>query len=136
MEDNQNYAKKQYQMAKISAVCSVCMLVIVVFCAITIIPKFLRTLQEMNTALEEMEVVVGNLEEVSGELAQADISGMLDNVNGLVDSSQEGVAEAMEKVSALDIETMNEAIRDLKTIVAPLADLVNNLKETTGKWGF
>lgn len=69
-----------------------------------------------------------NLETVSEALVQADIPGMVDNVDALVISSQEGVQQALEKVNAIDIDTLNQAIENLAKIVTPLASLVNKLQ--------
>ena len=110
------YAKKQYTMSKISAAASVCVLVIVIFCAAVLLPRVLHT-------LDQMDVVMTELETISGDIARTDISGMLEHVDSLVQTSEEGMVEAMEKISGLDIESLNEAIRDLQTVVEPMARL-------------
>ena len=48
---------------------------------------------------------------------------MLEHVDSLAQTSEEGMAEALEKISALDIESLNEAIRDLQAVVEPMARL-------------
>lgn len=117
------YAKKQYAMSRISAVCSGGMLLVVIVCALVLTPKMLSTFRQIDTVMGEMESVLTDLESASNALAGADVAGMLEGVNTLVEDSQTGVAEAVEKISALDIETMNEAIADLKAVVEPLARL-------------
>lgn len=110
------YARKQYVMSKISAGANLCVLAIVVFCVLILMPKVLHTFEQMNTVMEELEMV-------SEELAEADIAGMLDNVDSLVRSGEAGMEEAVGKIARLDIESLNEAIRDLQAVVEPLARL-------------
>jgi len=110
------YAKKQYLMAGISAACSICMLLAVIICGLVLMPKLLDT-------FEQIDMVMTNLEDVSAELAEADLAGMLEEVSTLVGDSQAGVSDAINKISTLDIDTMNEAIQDLKAVVEPLAKL-------------
>ena len=50
---------------------------------------------------------------------------MVADVDSLVSSSQSGVEQALEKINAIDIETLNQAIEDLSDVVAPLAKLIN-----------
>lgn len=117
------YAKKQYTLAKIRTICTTFMLLIVIVCVLILAPRLHHTFEEIDFVMNEMETVMLNLEEASTALAKTDLAGMLDGVNTLVQDSQTGVEEAVEKISALDIESLNEAIRDLKAVVAPLAKL-------------
>ena len=49
------------------------------------------------------------------------LGGMVENVNTLTTDSQSAVTEAIEKLDAIDIDTLNKAIRDLSDVVEPLA---------------
>lgn len=109
----ERYARKQYQMSRISAAASVLVLVIVIACVGILMPRLLRTFEQVDTVMTDMEAVTSELAESLPE--------MMTELNGLVDSSGEGITEAIEKVSAIDIDSLNEAIRDLRTVVEPLA---------------
>ncbi len=102
----------------ITAGCAVCVLLIVLIGAMQIVPKTVD-------AMEGLEAVSNDLEVVSKQLSDADIAGMLDQVNGLVSDSQKSVILAMEKLDAIDIDGMNAAIKDLHTVIEPLAKLNN-----------
>lgn len=88
-----------------------------------------RTVKELDTAMEElgerMDVVLANLIVVTKELMSADISGMVENIDQLVTTSQEGVEQAIAKLDAIDIDTLNKAIKDLADVVEPLANFFN-----------
>ncbi len=119
----EKYAKKQYTVSKIRAAFSAGSFLVIVVCALIIVPKLLYTFREVDLSMENMHTVMENLEAISSELAEADLAGMLENVNGLVEDSQKGIAEAMEKIAALNIEELNGAIKDLHTVIEPLARL-------------
>ena len=118
----ENYAKKQYQMTRISAVSSILVLVIVLVCASVLMPRIFRTFEQVDVVMADLETVSSELAEtLPGMLANLDV--MMGDLDVLVSSSSEGVAEAIEKMAALDIDSLNEAIRDLKAIVEPMARL-------------
>lgn len=101
------------------------------FCLILLIlvsgalPKVAELVDEVNTLAAQAETVLTNLDAVTGELASADLAGMVSNVDELAVSSQNGMKQALDKISAIDIEALNEAIQDLSSVVGPLADLMN-----------
>ncbi len=118
------YAKKQSRMAGLSAFFTFIILVVVIAIAVILVPPALATLEQANSTLAELENVASELEVVTTDLAKADISGMLNNVNGLVVSSQQDLSEAMKKIDALDINTLNAAIKDLYSVVKPMANFM------------
>lgn len=80
---------------------------------------------QVSGIAEQAVTVLNNLEKVTNALAQVDLGGMIEDVDGLVNSSQGAVEEALGKMNAIDIDTLNKAIKDLATVAEPLANLVN-----------
>ena len=84
-----------------------------------------KPLQEITAQVQDMttqaETVMTNMETVTQALADADLGSMVENVNALTQDSQVIVAEAMEKLDTIDIDTLNKAIKDLSDVVEPLA---------------
>ena len=111
--EEKNYEKKQYQMAKISAAANAAMLLVVILCAVILIPRFLNT-------MNQVDVVMADLEIVSSELADT-LPEMMEDLDALVNSSEAGITEAIEKMNAIDFEALNQAIQDLQTVIEPLA---------------
>ena len=75
------------------------------------------------------------LNEISAQLREVDWEKMSGDVEQLVLQAQESLAKAEEALSkaaesmdALDIETLNDAIADLRTVVEPLAALAEKFK--------
>lgn len=83
------------------------------------------TLTNLDTALAGLETTLTNLEGITDQLAAADLAGMVDGIDGLVATSQKSVEAITGKLSAIDFETLNDAIRDLADVVEPLAKFFN-----------
>ena len=77
--------------------------------------------QQAQGLAQQAGTVLTDLETVSRELAAVDLAGMVSNVDALVVSSQDGVAQALEKINTMDIEALNKAIANLSAVVEPLA---------------
>lgn len=114
-----HYARLQCLFTIIGAAICVILLVVV----IGIIPKLSAAVTQVNALAVQAETVMDNLETVTSALAKADIAQMVSNVDAMAAASQAGVAQALEKFDAIDIEALNQAISDLCDVVAPLAKL-------------
>ena len=104
-----------------SVLAAVCCLLLLLTVA-KIVPDIKALSQEIGGIATQAERVMTNLETVTEELAAADLEGLVTDVDDLVSVSQGGVEEALEKLNAIDLETLNKAIEDLSKIVGPLAD--------------
>ena len=69
----------------------------------------------------QIEEIIEKLNTVSGSLAEVDFVGLSEDVGTLATAAQSSLAEAMSAINELDIEGLNKAIRDLQTIIEPLA---------------
>lgn len=83
---------------------------------------------QISDISEKAEVVLGNLETVSNQLTDTDYNQMLENVNALIQDSQTTLNEALLQIKLLDIATLNSSIKDLDSIIRPLAELMNGLQ--------
>ena len=90
-----------------------------------IVPDVKELSGEIATVAVQAETVLTNLETVTNELAAADLEALVADVDSLVTSSQAGVESALGKLNAIDMETLNKAIRDLAEVVEPLARMAN-----------
>lgn len=82
-----------------------------------------RALPQLVEVLEQTKTVLNNLEQATAQLAQMDLVGMAGNVEELVTSGQ----EAMQTLSGVDLETLNQAIEDLAAVVEPLRKIFKAL---------
>ena len=112
------WARIQSFFALIAAVCCGAVLLAV----LTVVPQVQQMTSQVQDLGVQAENVLTNLETVTSELAEVDLERMVSNVDALVSSSQDGVKEALDKINALDIESLNQGIADLSAVVKPLAD--------------
>ena len=109
-----NFARIQCIFSVVAAVCCLLLLLTVA----KIVPDIRELSGEISGIAAQAETVLTNLETVSDELAAADLEGLVTDVDSLVASS-------LEKISAIDIETLNKAIKDLAEVIEPLAKMAN-----------
>ena len=101
----ERYAKKQYRMACVSAAASVLALVVVIVCVAVLMPRVLQT-------FDQADAILADLEAVTSQLAES-LPQMIEDLNALVSGSRDGISEAIGKIAAIDIDSLNEAIQDL-----------------------
>lgn len=110
-------ARLQCFFSFLAAVCCLLLLLTVA----KIVPDIKELSGEISGIALQAESVLTNLETVTQELAAADLEGLVTDVNGLVSTSQTGVEQALDKLNAMDMDTLNKAIEDLSKVVEPLA---------------
>lgn len=123
--------RKQLRLARIQClftVASAIFCLLLLLSVVRILPQIQELAGQISGLSNQAETVLTNLETVSDELTQADIGSMVSNVDTLAQTSQAGIQQALEKVNAIDIQTLNKAIADLAKVVAPLADLTQRLE--------
>ena len=114
----EKYARKQYRMSQLTAFVSVVILAVVLYAAATLIPR-------INTTFQSLDLIMEDLNVITSELAEADLEKMITDVDNLVTSSEQSVQDALQKVNEIDIDTLNNAIKNLNDAVAPLANFFN-----------
>ena len=126
------YAKKQYRMSCVRTTASVLTLVLVVVIAAIFVPQLQQTLSQVDTMLSQVDTILDNLESSTAELnvlvpqLSQSVPALVENLNSLVQTSSVEITTALQKISSLDVDSLNTAIRDLKSVVEPLARLFGN----------
>ena len=104
--------QKQYRMSQITALCGILVLIIVIYAAVTLIPKANTTFQNLNLIMEDLDTI-------TSDLAEADLGGMISDIDHLVSSSEDSVQNALNQLNSIDIDTLNQAINHLNDTVTP-----------------
>lgn len=125
------YAKRQSLFSLLLSLASLAIVVIIGISILPLIPKANTLLTTANEVLNQTAGMIGdaegavkNLNEVSESLAKMDLEGMLTGVDELVEESKSSISDAMLKIDAMDIDSLNKAIKDLGAVVEPLAKLL------------
>lgn len=115
MESNlEKYVKRQYYFLMVTAGCSVCMLLVMVIVAVIVVPVLTGTLSEIRIAMQNLNAMTESL------------NGMMQTISTVTDGLQpslEGLREVTEALESVDFAKLNQAIGDLESVVAPLANL-------------
>lgn len=104
------YAKRQCNMASLGAICSICILLIVVGCIAVAVPR-------ISSAFGQVEAVMGKVETVMEDMGTV-VEDLRTASSGLSALSETDLTEM------LDMDALNETIADLKAVVEPLAKLM------------
>ncbi len=115
------YNRKQYALARITAICAAATLFIVSVTALLLYTNFREIYQSLLISSK-------NLEHITNELSAADLKQMVLQVNHLVKYSEAGLNDAMVKINAIDIEGLNASIRSLHDAVDPLANFFRGFR--------
>lgn len=121
VESIERSAKQQARLARLQCILSgaaaAVLLVTAVICC-TLLPKVKNIASDLETAMT-------NLTAVSAELESADLEGLVKDVDALVVTGEASVEKTMEKLNAIDFETLNRAIENLADVIEPLAKFFN-----------
>ncbi len=119
--------EKQINSAKRQNLIVSALMLVVAIALIMLTVQLGGILEEANSAIVEITSLT---KELSTILENTQLTELLNNANILISESGDALTEALEgvdgalaTVSAIDIETLNEAIADLKKVIEPLAKL-------------
>lgn len=123
------FDKKRLFWARVTALSTVCILVVVLAVSIGATLQF-RTMQEDFAVLSdmalEMEELTDNLIVVSANLEEIDWEDLAENINLTAEKAQISMDAGLTAIDELDIETLNEAIINLRDVIEPLARFFNS----------
>ena len=114
--------KNTRRQARFSALQCGLTLVAALFCAGVFLLVY-QALPHLTEVLDQTRPVLNNLEQATAQIAQMDLVGMAGNVEELVTSGQ----EAMQTLTGVDLDTLNQAIADLAAVVEPLRKIFKAL---------
>ena len=139
MEQTNALLKKQLRLYRLIAL----LLAIVVLSTGITSAILVRNMQQIQTTVVKIDAIVDDLaittgelskvnwneittdlEVVTKELSTVEWTSLSKDISDLAAQAQESLATASKAVDELDIETLNKAIKELQTVVEPLAKLV------------
>lgn len=128
-EAQNKYLRKQLFFTRIFSVACCVLTIAVLVVLLKVIPPLLNT---MDKALAALDQAVTALDQASDTLelvddTLVDIQGLFEE-DGLVGQSSEALTQATEKISEMDIDNLNRAIKDLGDVVEPLANFFDRFK--------
>ncbi|WP_022775610.1 hypothetical protein [Butyrivibrio sp. AE2015] len=118
-----NLTKKKLFWQKIGTCCIAAIAVIVLVTMVIVIPQLEATLNHINdTAIKAQD----SLNEANTMITS--ITEASENFDSLVAKNGEGLTNAVESMSNIDFEGLNEAIKDLQDAIGPLAAFMSKFR--------
>ena len=122
-----NLLKTQNKTLKAFVICVSVLMLIIAIALVILCTKIGGIITEANTAVSQISDITKELDTV---LKESGITTILTNANELIEESGEslsgalsGVNDALKKIESINIDNLNSAIEDLKSIIDPLARL-------------
>lgn len=118
-----NLTKKKLFWQKIATCCIAAIAAIVLVTMVIVIPQLEATLNHINdTAIKAQD----SLNEANTMITS--ITEASENFDSLVAKNGEGLTSAVESMSEIDFEGLNEAIKDLQDAIGPLAAFMSKFR--------
>ena len=140
MDETVRLMKKQLFWSRLTGVLFAVMTVLLIV-ALVLFSNFLRQAGDLVAKADEIAVqldstaaqlkdvdwesVGKNLETISDDLSAVDWLGLTDDIGKMATEAENSLQIAQKAITDLDIETLNEAITELRDVIRPLANFVN-----------
>ena len=111
LQEQLECARKQMRYSRITCIMATVMALVLVISAVFVVPS-------LNRAADSIAQVSGQLEEL--QLQDLELAETLKDIDEFVITSEKGVQKTIEKLDAVDLEKLNEAIEALRNVVEPL----------------
>ena len=111
IKEQKKHNKIQTIMLLVCMLCCIGMFAAVAYTAATIIPVVGEISAAVSDLSKTLETNLESLQIISDSIVNQNVVG--------------GLADGIQKINDIDIDTLNSAIRDLQDVVAPLAKTVN-----------
>ena len=102
-----NKEKRDFILKLIIAVASVLTFLVILIVAVIVVPKAVNL---MNTAQRTLD----NMEDVSEELKALELAEAIKVIEDNTSQAMSDISSAMDQVQSLDVESLNQSIRELK----------------------
>lgn len=110
--------RKEALSGRISAAAIVILVLVLAVVFVRIMPIASSTLEQVNASLTEVEKLA-----VGVGQSLTEIDELVKNFNGVLVDNTDSVNKALSQVGEIDIESLNKSIKELSTILEPLAKL-------------
>lgn len=111
LQEQLECARKQMRYSRITCIMATVMALTLVISAVFVVPS-------LNRTADSIAQVSGQLEEL--QLQDLELAETLKDIDEFVITSEKGVQKTIEKLDAVDLEKLNEAIEALRNVVEPL----------------
>lgn len=116
-------SKKRTLFARITALATVGIFLLVAAAFLVVVPQALHTLENVDEVLASAKEAVTQISDMS-----ANITTTSTNLNTFISDNAQTLTDAVSNLNSIDYDTLNQAITDLQTAVEPFANLMSRFK--------
>ncbi len=120
--------KKTADRQLVASIACVVIAVALGIAVLVVVPKVLRTAEEVSAMVQETEKLVAQ-----AETSLAGIDDMITNVNKVVVDNTQALTDAVGNIQNIDTDGLNTAIKNLSDAAEPLAKLNNQVSTWFGR---
>ena len=88
--------------------------------------------QKINAIYTKADAAVTTLYDVAGDIQDADLAGMAEQIKALTEDATDAVAATMDKIDALDIDSLNSTIHQLDETTEAFSSTVDAINSIFG----
>ena len=130
LEQVRDMEKQTLKWQRISAYGSVGIFVVIAISMLILVPRVFTaisvatgTIEHIDTIVTEADKTLDDVNAMVGEITTAS-----KNINKIVDENGQDITDAVDKMSSIDFEGLNDAINDLKNTVGPMASFFGRFR--------
>ena len=116
MNERDTLLKKMYVMSIIRTVCCVVMMCVILVTAVLLVPKVTNTCNKLDEVTADMKNIT--------ETVNEKLPTILDQAENIFSNVDQGVDDASDKVSQIEIDDLNDAIENLSGIIGPIVGMI------------
>ena len=116
-DNSTKYSKGTYYFTMVIAGFSVLTFLVVLICALVVVPKAVRLIGTAQTTLD-------NMQEVSEQLTTLKLSETIQSIDESTARTMQDVSDSMNQIQELDVDALNESIEGLKESVENLNSML------------
>lgn len=128
--------QKQLRFTRILATAGCALAGVILAALLCVVPPLLRTMHQASGLIGQVSGTLENADQALSQVTQTlteadkallDIQSIFDE-DGLMAQTEEALSQVMETLESMDIESLNQAIRDLGAVVEPLAEFFGRFR--------
>lgn len=119
--------KKQSHKASVQSVSMVIIAVCAVVITVSVIGLINNVTKKLNAIYTKADTAITTLNEVATGIKDADLPGMAEQIRTLTENATDGISNTMEKIDAIDIDSLNNSIERLDQATVAFQTTVDSL---------
>ena len=130
LEQVRDMEKQTLKWQRISAYGSIGIFVVIAISMLILVPRVFTAISVATSTIEHIDTIVTEADKTLDDVNAmvGEITTASKNINKIVDENGQDITDAVDKMSGIDFEGLNDAINDLKNTVGPMASFFSRFR--------